>query len=148
MTKIRLIFIFTTLFAAGNAMAVGSDYIGFSDGVCNIDQTPLYIDPDTGNPVYAYVHSTDDLTMSYSVAREGRLIKAHCLIKDTGLDLSHAGSFDQDTVPGRRCRIRLDKDTAYNTTDYHGNFTPSGNATLNCTCDLDNGCSEYQNLPG
>ena len=140
MNKIRLIFIFTTLFAAGNAMAVGSDYIGFSDGVCNIDPTPLYIDPDTGYPVNASVHSTDGNKMSYTVARQGQLIKAHCLIKNTGLDLSHAGSFDQDTVPGRRCRIRLDKDTAYNTTDYHGNFTPSGNATLNCTCDLDNGC--------
>ena len=148
MTKIRLIFLFTTLFAAGNAMAVGSDYIGFSDGVCNIDSTPLYIDPDTGYPVNAYVHSTDGNTMSYTVARQGQLIKAHCLIKSTGLDLKRAGSFDQDSVPTRVCRIRLDQHTYYETTDYHGNFTPSGNATLNCTCDLDNGCSEYQNLPG
>jgi hypothetical protein len=140
MNKIRLTFIITTLFAAGNALAVGSDCIGFSDGVCNIDPTLLYVDRKTGQPVYGSVRSDNGNTMSYTIARQGQLIKAHCLIRNTGLDLQRAASFDQDTVPGRRCRIRFDQNTAYNAFDYHGNFTPSSNATLNCTCDLGNGC--------
>ena len=130
MNKIRLIFILTSLFVSGNALAAVGNLIDVINKHCEI----------ASNVTMAF--GTPD-NLKVTVAKQGRLIKAHCLIKtgeNPGIDSAEV--FNNDYAPA--CAIYVDAGhglEAYFGTEFHGTITPSGNFKLHCTCDLDNGCS-------
>ena len=132
MNKIRLIFILTSLFVAGNALAAVGNLIDVINKDCVIRSGPPNVTMASGTP--------DNLKVT--VAKRGRLIKAHCLIKtgeNPGIDSAEV--FNNDNAPA--CSIFVDAGVgleAYFGTEFHGTITPSGNFKLHCTCDLDNGC--------
>ena len=128
--------------AASNAFAVGNFYITNYDDTCNWESVPA-------NGGWVGYYSGGGNTIKVSIARGGQLIKARCRIKDHDLELENAVVFDPSSVPGRPCQMKISgyngsDFTTFRTFDYSGNLTPSGNAHMKCTCDLDNGCTIIQ----